>query len=150
VADVTHNVSGEIGGGSENAAGDQVALDFAKPDFDLIKPGGVGGSEMHLQSRMLGQESSNGFGFMGREIVHDDVNLLCSRVPTMIAGLYQNSMLHCTSIRQELPGDAERYPARIVSPGADSGGIETLLATLAPSHRTASLPTLAYSIRGPF
>jgi hypothetical protein len=36
--DIAGNFAGEVGPGSENAAGDQIALKFREPDFDLIEP----------------------------------------------------------------------------------------------------------------
>ena len=40
-ADVFHQLSGKIGDGGEDAAGNDVALDFGKPGFDLIEPGRI-------------------------------------------------------------------------------------------------------------
>jgi hypothetical protein len=37
-ADVTHDFSGEICFGCEDAASNDVALDFREPDFDLVEP----------------------------------------------------------------------------------------------------------------
>ena len=40
--DVTDQLSGEVGCRSEDSASNNVALDFGKPDLDLIEPTGVG------------------------------------------------------------------------------------------------------------
>jgi hypothetical protein len=41
LTDVAHKFSLEIGHRSKNAAGDDIALDFGKPQFDLVEPGGI-------------------------------------------------------------------------------------------------------------
>jgi|GraSoi_2013_60cm_1033757.scaffolds.fasta_scaffold174745_2 hypothetical protein len=44
----------EIFNRTEDAAGDQISLDFGKPDFDLVEPGGVGGRALarrHLTNK---------------------------------------------------------------------------------------------------
>jgi hypothetical protein len=54
---VAAELAGQIGDGGEDAAGDDFALDFGEPQFDLIEPGGVGGSEVEtdaLASRRSG------------------------------------------------------------------------------------------------
>ena len=40
--DVADQLSGEISCRSEDPASDDIALDFGKPDLDLIKPAGIG------------------------------------------------------------------------------------------------------------
>ncbi len=74
--DVFADFAGEIGLGSKDATGNKVSLDFGEPDFDLIKPGGIGGSEVEADVGMGVQELAHGFGLMGREVVGDDVDLL--------------------------------------------------------------------------
>jgi hypothetical protein len=51
-ANVRHELFAEIFDGSENAASDDVAFNFGKPEFHLIKPGGIGGCEVNLHLRM--------------------------------------------------------------------------------------------------
>ena len=51
VADVAHELSLEVGDGSEHASGDDVALDLAEPQLDLVEPGGVGRSEVQVNLR---------------------------------------------------------------------------------------------------
>ena len=44
--DVAQELSGQVGGGSENSPGNHIALNFGKPDFDLIEPARIGRSVM--------------------------------------------------------------------------------------------------------
>ena len=74
-ADVAHEFSFEVGLGSENSAGDQVALDLGKPELDLVKPGGVGGSKVQTDVGMLGEEVFDAFCFVGGEVVGDEMDL---------------------------------------------------------------------------
>ena len=43
MADVVHEFSLEVGHRSKNATGDDIALDFSEPQFDLVEPGGISG-----------------------------------------------------------------------------------------------------------
>ena len=74
VADVTHDFPGEICLGFEDAASNDVALDFGEPDFDLIEPRRVSGREVKMDMRVRAQESFDGLSFVGREIVGNDVD----------------------------------------------------------------------------
>ena len=74
VADITHNFPGKIRPGCEDAASNNVALDLREPDFDLVEPRRVSGREVKMDARVLAQESFDGFGFVGREIVGNDVD----------------------------------------------------------------------------
>jgi hypothetical protein len=75
VTDVTKDFSPEIVEGGKDASGDDLPLDLGEPDFDLVKPGSIGGRKMHADLRVLGQKVVNEFGFMGREIISDNVDL---------------------------------------------------------------------------
>src|SRR5262249_57126677 len=46
LADVPHELSAQIGGGGEDATGDDVALDPGEPQFDLVEPGRVSRREV--------------------------------------------------------------------------------------------------------
>jgi hypothetical protein len=46
-ADRAHDFAIEIFDRRKDAAGDDVALDFGEPDFDLVKPRGVSGRGMN-------------------------------------------------------------------------------------------------------
>ena len=73
---IASNFAGEVGFGGEDAAGDQVALNFREPDFDLIEPGRVRGGVMELDVGMGGEELSHGLSLVRRKVVSDDVDLL--------------------------------------------------------------------------
>src|SRR5437660_601771 len=62
----------------KDAAMDEIALNFGKPEFDLIQPRRVGGREMQMQPRMLRHKGLDLFRLVRREIVADDVDLLPS------------------------------------------------------------------------
>src|SRR5215207_150215 len=73
--DVTKDFSSEIVDGGEDASGNDLPLDFGKPDFDLVKPRRIGGRKMNADLGMMGQKVIDELGFMGREIISDDVDL---------------------------------------------------------------------------
>jgi hypothetical protein len=79
-ADVAHDFLGQIGFGSKDAAGDKIALNFGEPDFDLVEPGGVGRRVVQVEAAMLLQEGRDGFGFVSRKIVQDEVDLALPRL----------------------------------------------------------------------
>lgn len=69
-------LTSQVGDRGEDAASDDIAFDLGEPEFDLVKPRGVGGCEMEGNPRMVGQKLTHQIGLMGRQIVQDDVNLL--------------------------------------------------------------------------
>src|SRR4029077_17921706 len=75
VGDVAKNFSSEILEGGKDTSGDDLPLDFGEPDFDLVKPGRVSGGKMKVDFGMLGQKLLDELGFMGREIISDNVDL---------------------------------------------------------------------------
>ena len=73
--DVTDELSGQVGCRSENSPRDDIALNFGKPDLDLIEPTGIGRGVMD-PNRWIGlEEIENMLGFMCAQVVGDDVNL---------------------------------------------------------------------------
>ena len=74
--DIASNFAGQVGFGSKDAAGDQIALNFGEPDFDLIEPGRVSRGVMELNIGMSGEELRHGLGLVRRKVVGDDVDLL--------------------------------------------------------------------------
>ena len=76
MANVTHDLTREVSFGSEDATGNQIALDFGEPDFDLIKPGGIGRSKVKVHIGVVAQEGCDSLSFVSREIVSNDMNLL--------------------------------------------------------------------------
>jgi hypothetical protein len=75
VPDVTKDFSSEIVEGGKDASSNDLSLNFGEPDFDLVKPGRIGGCKMNADLGMMGQKVVDELGFMGREIVSDDVDL---------------------------------------------------------------------------
>ena len=78
--DVTDQLSGEVGCRSEDSASDDIALDFGKPDLDLIEPTGIGRGVVD-PNRWIGlEELENMLGFMCAQVVGDDVKLSAIRL----------------------------------------------------------------------
>ena len=75
MTEVTHELARQVVDRGEDPAGDHLAFDPAEPEFDLIEPRGIGGSEVQVQLGMIGQELRDPLGLMGREVVGDDVDL---------------------------------------------------------------------------
>jgi hypothetical protein len=75
VPDVTKDFSSEIVDGGKDASSNDLPLDFGEPDFDLVKPGRIGRCKVNAHLRVIGQKVLDEFGFMGREIISDDVDL---------------------------------------------------------------------------
>ena len=75
LTDVTHEFSLQIRNRCEHPAGNDVALDLAEPKLDLVQPGGVRGSEVQVNLRVLLDEPSDLIGLVGREVVDDHVDL---------------------------------------------------------------------------
>ena len=55
-AGCTEDFSSEIVEGGEDASGDDLPLDLGEPDFDLVKPGRIGGCKMNADLGMMGQK----------------------------------------------------------------------------------------------
>ena len=75
--DVADEFASEIFDRDEDAASDDITLDFGKPDLNLVKPGGVGRGVMDANVRISLEEFPDLGGTMGREIIGDDMNFLC-------------------------------------------------------------------------
>ncbi len=80
MAQITHEFSFQIEPGAENAMRNHVALEFGKPKFDLVKPRRVSGCVMQFDFGMAVQKLRHPPGFMGREVIGDDVNLATGRL----------------------------------------------------------------------
>lgn len=72
--DVAHELPGQVGGGSENSPRDHIALNFGKPDFDLIEPARIGRGVMDPNGWLSLEELENIPGLMCAQIVDHDVN----------------------------------------------------------------------------
>ena len=78
--DVADELSRQIGFGSEDSSSNDMALNFGKPDFDLIEPARIGRSVMNPNGRIGVEELENVFGFMCAQVVGHDVNLFPRRL----------------------------------------------------------------------
>src|SRR5258707_1442329 len=78
--DVADQLSGQVSCRSEDPASDDIALDFGKPDLDLIKPTGIGRGVMDPYRWIGLEELENILGFMCAQVVGDDVNLSAIRL----------------------------------------------------------------------
>jgi hypothetical protein len=70
----------QIGDRSENSSRDDVAIDLAEPQFDLIQPGGVGRSEVQVNLGMHRQEIRDRPAPVRRLVVGDDMDLFAARL----------------------------------------------------------------------
>lgn len=77
--DVAAQFASQIGHRGEDATCNDLALDFGEPEFHLVEPRRIGGSEVKLHARMAGDEFANQWGFVGSEVVEDDMNFLPTR-----------------------------------------------------------------------
>ena len=80
LTDVSQELSFQIRNGSEYASGDDVALDFAEPQLDLIQPRRVGRSEVQANLGKHRQEIHDRPALVSREVVGDHMNLLAERL----------------------------------------------------------------------
>ena len=74
--DVAHEFAAQISHGCEDSTGNNVALDFGEPVFDLVEPGTLGGRVMQRHVWMVGHEAIHELGFVGGEVVGDQVDCL--------------------------------------------------------------------------
>src|SRR5712672_3882573 len=78
--DVTDQLSGEVVGRGEDSPSDDIALDFGKPDLDLIEPTRIGRGVMDSYGWMGLEELENILGFMCAQVVGHDMNLSTLRL----------------------------------------------------------------------
>ena len=78
LTDVSQELSVQIRNGSEYASGDDVALDFAEPQRDLIQPRRVGRSEVQMNLGMHCQEVRDRPALVSREVVGDHMDLFAA------------------------------------------------------------------------
>ena len=64
MADVTHELARQVIDGSENASGNNVALNLGEPDFDLVKPRGVGWGVVNANVGMGMEETKDLLSFV--------------------------------------------------------------------------------------
>src|SRR6266481_5636012 len=101
--DVTDQLSGEVGDRGEDSPSDEIALDFGKPDLDLIEPTGIGRGVMDPYRWIGLEELENILGFMCAQVVGDDMNLsalrltgdnLAQKVDKLGAGMPRGGLSH--------------------------------------------------------
>src|SRR5260370_3660670 len=101
--DVADQLSGQVGCRSEDSASDDIALDFGKPDLDLIEPTRIGRGVMDSYGWIGLEELENILGFMCAQVVGDDVNLsalrlagddLTQKVDKLGAGMPSGGLAH--------------------------------------------------------
>src|SRR3974390_3527029 len=78
--DITDQFSGEVDGRSEDSPSNDIALDFGKPDLDLIEPTAIGRGVVDPKRWIGLQELENLLGFMGAQVVGDDMDLSTLRL----------------------------------------------------------------------
>ena len=78
--DVAHELPGQVGGGSENSPRDHIALNFGKPDFDLIEPARIGRGVMDPNGWLSLEELENIPGLNVRSNCRPRCEFLCPRV----------------------------------------------------------------------
>src|SRR4029453_11334502 len=74
--DVAHELAAQVGNGFKDSAGNNVALDFGEAVFDLVEPGTISGGVMQRQVWMVGKEAIDELGFVGGEVIYDEVDFL--------------------------------------------------------------------------
>src|SRR5260221_9462106 len=101
--DVTDQLSGEVGRRSEDSPSDDIALNFGKPDLDLIEPTRIGRGVMDPYGWIGLEELENILGFMCAQVVGHDMNLstlrlagddLAQKVDKLGAGIASASLAH--------------------------------------------------------
>ena len=80
MANETQELLAQVADGVEDAALDDLALQFTEPEFDLVEPGRVSRSKMQGDVAMLGEEGIDQFGLMSRKIIRNDVDGLGGRL----------------------------------------------------------------------
>src|ERR1700720_3522070 len=73
-ADIAHDFAVQIFDRSKDAAGDEIALNFREPDFDLIEPRRIGRRVMNAYLRVTSQKIADRPGLMRAQVIADDVN----------------------------------------------------------------------------
>ena len=69
-------LAAQVGNGFEDSAGNNVALDFGESVVDLVEPVTISGRVMQRHLWMVGKEAIHELGFVGGEVVHDEVDFL--------------------------------------------------------------------------
>src|ERR1700719_276 len=157
--DVTDQLSGEVGGRSEDSPSDDIALDFGKPDLDLIEPTRIGRGVMDPYGGIGLEELENILGFMCAQVVGDDVNLSALRLAgDDLVRKSTNSALVCRAVvlpmtspvrvssaaySESVPGRKYSKPCRSALPGESgktgSSRSSAWIALFSSTQNTAAL-----------
>ena len=78
--DVTKELSRQVSFGSENSSINDRALNFGKPNFNLVEPTRIGRRVMELNYRIGLEELRNTLGFVRAQVVGHDMNFSASRL----------------------------------------------------------------------
>ena len=78
--DVTKELSRQVRFGGEDSSSNDSALNFGKPDFDLVEPTRIGRRVVESNCRMGVQELKNTLGFVRAQVVDHDMNFSASRL----------------------------------------------------------------------
>ena len=78
--DVTKELSGQVSFGSEDSSSNDRALNFGKPDFDLVEPARIGRRVVESNCRMGLQELKNTLGFVRAQVVGHNMNFSARRL----------------------------------------------------------------------
>ena len=78
--DVTKELSRKVGFGSKDSPSNDSALNFRKPDFDLVEPTRIGRRIMEPNCWIGVEEFKNTLGFVGAQVVGHDMNFSASRL----------------------------------------------------------------------
>jgi len=118
--DVADQLSGEISGRSEDPASDDIALDFGKPDLDLIKPAGIGRGVMDFEPLdWLGGTRKTFLVLCALKLSSHDVNLaalrltgddLAQKVDKLGAGMASGGLSHDVAVRVSSAAYSESVP----------------------------------------
>src|SRR5688572_23386233 len=73
--DVAPSLPREVRQRREDAAGQQVAFDFRKPEFHLIDPRGIRRREVQMHARIRVKERLDPFRLVRSQVIDDDVDL---------------------------------------------------------------------------
>jgi hypothetical protein len=107
VADVTHELACKVFDRSEDTSGNHVTLNLGKPNFDLVKPTGVGRGVVNPNCAVSLQKFKDFLRLVRAQIVGDDMDLTTCRL-----ALYDlrkeidelGAGVACAGFRQDLSG----------------------------------------------
>ena len=74
-ANIPANASSEIVDRGKDATCQEIALNFGKPEFDLIQPRRIGRRKVQPHLGIVEQETAHGLSFVRGQIIEDHVNL---------------------------------------------------------------------------